>query len=70
MEQLRCNQCGRVLEQKDKDYQDYIHVEKQWGFFSEKDLEYHDFYLCEDCYDRLIRGFKIPVHIREVEEVL
>ena len=50
--------------------QDVVTVEQRWGYFSEKDLELHEWYLCEKCYDSLIQGFKIPIKIQTIEEVL
>ena len=36
-----------------------------WGYFSKKDGETHSFDLCEECYDKWIGGFQIPVGIQE-----
>ena len=36
-------------------------VEKRWGYFSNKDNEVHRFDLCEECYDRMVSQFVIPV---------
>lgn len=49
---------------------DYLKVTKTWGYFSNKDLEIHEFCLCEDCYDAWIQNFLIPVTKRENKEVL
>ena len=46
-----------------------LHVRKDWGFFSEKDLVRHEFDVCEQCYDKLIAEFQIPVTERDVLEV-
>lgn len=75
MKQIRCNQCGRQIVYGNQPNgsekpEDYLFVEKEWGFFSKKDLEVHTFCLCENCYDKLIKGFMIPVEVRELEEVL
>lgn len=40
-------------------------VEHTWGYFSEKDGENHRFDLCEECYDRLLKGFLIPAEIEK-----
>lgn len=61
-----CNMCGKEME-----YQNMIpkgeglHVEKHWGYFSEKDGEIHQFDLCENCYDRFTEDFVLPVEIEE-----
>ena len=45
--------------------EDYLCVEKRWGYFSKKDNEVHRFELCEDCYDKLCASFRIPVDIEK-----
>lgn len=71
MERIRCNQCGKILEYEENGRQeDFLKVSKEWGYFSKKDLELHEFYMCESCYDKLIQGFQIPVQTKDVEEVL
>ena len=59
-----CNCCGRVLEQEE-----YINIEKQWGYFSKKDGMLHSFVICEKCYDDMINKFVIPPEITEVHEL-
>ena len=59
-----CNCCGRVLEQEE-----YINIEKQWGYFSNKDGILHSFVICEKCYDKMIDSFVIPPEITEVHEL-
>ena len=61
MGNIRCNQCGNLIRLNEGDHR---------GYFSHKDCERHEFYLCEACYDRLIHDFMLPVHKCEVEEVL
>ena len=45
-------------------------MEVEFGYFSRKDGETHTFDLCEDCYDELIRKFRVPVEIKERQEFL
>ena len=47
-----------------------VHVEKEWGYFSRKDTTRHIFDLCEECYDKWILEFKIPVEEKESLELL
>ena len=61
-----CNGCGKKINGKE---QDFLHVQKEWGYFSSKDMELHEFYLCEECYDKLLSVREIPVKIEEVTEV-
>ena len=56
---LLCNQCGREIDMMHK--HDALEVTKEWGYFSTKDCGIHKFILCEECYDRMIATFKIPV---------
>lgn len=66
-----CNQCGRSLKVEDGIIKEGVfRGEARWGFFSEKDGEIHSFDLCEACYDRLVKGFLIPVEKEEQTELL
>lgn len=51
-----CNKCGKEI---DITSNDYFEGKVQWGYFSNKDGEIHQFDLCEDCYDNLVKNFKI-----------
>lgn len=42
----------------------------QFGYFSNKDGMQHFFDLCEECYDKMIAGFAIPVETEEAKELL
>ena len=44
-------------------------VDTTWGYFSGKDLEKHEFDLCEECYDRITLSFAVPPEISEDTEV-
>ncbi len=71
MEHIRCNKCGRMLfVQEGNQKEDCLKVQKEWGYFSEKDLELHEFHMCETCYDEMVREFVIPIRKQAVEEVL
>jgi len=65
-----CNGCGRSIESDGSEHEDALRVRKEWGYFSSRDLEVHEFNLCEECYARLIREFVIPVTISQKVEVL
>jgi len=69
--QVVCNLCGRELKHHGEVLlEDYIQVTKQWGYFSEHDLELHRFNICENCYNTLEKSFKVPVSVGKVKEVL
>ena len=42
----------------------------QFGFFSGKDGKKHSFDLCEECYDKMIKEFAIPVEEEEAVELI
>ena len=66
---LFCNMCGKEINmEKNLPQEGVLAVEKNWGYFSEKDGEIHSFDLCERCYDRLILEFKIPVTVKKQRE--
>lgn len=66
-----CNCCGRqiILEPKEA-REDYLYVQKEWGYFSGKDGEIHSFAVCESCYDRMREQFSIPVGVKMQTELL
>lgn len=68
--EIYCNKCGKkVGTEENITRQEMLHVEKVWGYFSNKDGEKHSFDLCEDCYDAVIKEFMIPVEVAE-EDIL
>ncbi len=68
---LYCNSCGKELKVVNGILlEDAFEATKEWGYFSEKDMEVHHFNLCEECYNKLISQFQIPVEIRKKLEVL
>jgi len=66
-----CNCCGKAI-QKERGIlvEDAFEAVKEWGFFSNKDLEIHRFNICEECYDAWVKTFKIPVDVRMKKDVL
>lgn len=69
--QIRCNSCGKVLRVENGILmEDAFEASKEWGYFSKRDMEVHQFILCEECYEKMISQFKIPVHIKKKLEVL
>lgn len=65
-----CNACGGPIGSVGDQKRDALRVRKEWGYFSSRDLEVHEFNLCEECYAELIGGFVIPVTVSEKIEVL
>lgn len=68
---MHCNCCGKEFQMKeDLLLESAVVVETDWGYFSEKDGEHHTFRLCEACYDKITRGFVIPVEVTQQTELL
>lgn len=68
---IRCNVCGRKIKEENGILrEDIFEGRKEWGYFSRNDLKVDTFYLCEDCYDKWIAGFLIPVSRKDKMEVL
>lgn len=69
--EIYCNQCGKKLEKCGKvSTEDFLHVEKDWGYFSKKDGMCHAFDLCEECVKKLEEGFRIPADVWEKTTIL
>ena len=64
--EMKCNVCGQLLNNKT----DYIEVKKEWGYFSNKDTQIHEFKICERCYDRIVKQFEISPKVTEKSEIL
>ncbi|MEG1458861.1 MAG: hypothetical protein RSB37_07740 [Acetivibrio sp.] len=70
-EEVQCNVCGKKIKKENGIYrEDFLLVTKEWGYFSEKDIEKHSFRVCETCYDQWIRNFTIPVKKEKISEIV
>lgn len=68
---MRCNACGKlIMIENNLLKEDVFEAVKEWDYFSKKDLEIHRFNLCEECYDRIISSFVIPVEVNVKNEVM
>ena len=71
VETVICNCCGKKLAVREGIVREgVLRVDHAWDYFSEKDGEVHHFDICEECYDQLVRTFKIPLDRDEVLELL
>ena len=62
VEKIICNKCGKeILVKNGVSEEDVLSVQKRWGYFSKKDNDVHEFDLCEECYDKWIATFLIPI---------
>ena len=70
LEAAVCNCCGKSMKiQNGMLLEGICSVDTTWGYFSGKDLEKHEFDLCEECYDRITLSFAVPPEISEDTEV-
>lgn len=66
-----CNHCKKELKVENGILMEgCFHGEAVFGYFSNKDGKKHSFDLCEECYDKMIEGFAIPVEEEELSELL
>lgn len=71
LEKVICNQCKKELKVKNGILMEGgFHGEITFGYFSNKDGKKHSFDLCEECYDKMIEGFAIPVEEEEITEMI
>lgn len=69
LDQIICNCCGKKISLENGFAREGVFsADFEWGYFSEKDGEVHSFDLCEDCYDRMVQGFQIPVKNQRCDE--
>lgn len=70
-EVVQCNICGKEVKKENGFLkEDFLMVKKEWGYFSKKDIEMHSFQICEECYDKWIATFAVPIDRRKVTEVV
>lgn len=59
-----CNNCNEKITG------DFLKVKKEWGYFSNKDTQIHEFALCEKCYDQLVSTFATLPAVEFKKEVI
>lgn len=68
---ILCNCCEKIVQEKGKISKvEFLHIEKEWGYFSGKDGEKQEFDICEECYDKWTTSFQIPVQKQEMTELV
>lgn len=66
-----CNKCKKQLKVENGIIKEGCFCGNiQFGYFSNKDGKKHSFDLCEECYDKMIEEFAIPVEEEEVKEMI
>ena len=70
-EKVWCNKCGKeLLVEQGYLKEGCFSARHLFGYFSHKDGMRHSFDLCEECYDKMISEFDIPVDVRESNEMI
>ena len=68
---ITCNACGKkIIGENGVIKEDFICIEKVWGYFSKKDGEYHLIYMCESCYDEFIANLHTPIVKEAAAEII
>lgn len=66
-----CNQCGRALKVEGGILKEgCFSADYLFGYFSKKDGVRNRFDLCEECYEKIVSQFIIPVEESEETELL
>lgn len=66
-----CNKCKKTINTGfDSNREDYLHVVKDWGYFSKRDMQTHEFVICEECYEELLNWFELPVIVTRRNEAM
>lgn len=66
-----CNSCRKeLLVENGILKEECIHIEHNFGFFGLRDGECDRFDLCEECYQKMIARFRIPVEKWDRKELL
>lgn len=68
---IYCNRCGKpICLEEEVPKADYLRIEKNWGYFSNKDGIHQKVNICEKCCDDLIKEFQIPPSENQIIELL
>lgn len=68
-----CNCCGKQIKMKENTQialEDYVLIEKNWGYFSKKDGIRQKITVCEHCFDAWVQTFVRKPQDEEIQELL
>lgn len=69
--ETKCNMCGKNIKvENGLIVEGNMSIDYAWGYFSNNDGEIHKFDICQECYEKLVKSFVIPVDIEENNELL
>lgn len=64
IEKIICNQCGKEIPMVNgRMAAGVCSIHQTWEYGSDKDGETHEIDLCEDCYDKWVTEFQVPVTV-------
>ncbi|MFP3153473.1 hypothetical protein LQZ18_03430 [Lachnospiraceae bacterium ZAX-1] len=64
-----CNCCGKKITiQNEIPSEEFLHINKAWGYFSKKDGKRQEMDICETCFDAWAKQFQVPVQTTEMTE--
>ncbi len=64
LREVVCNCCGRTLETDENGYyEDFLHLEKTWGYGAHQDGLQEEADLCEDCWEKIKRMFRLSTEL-------
>lgn len=49
-----CDLCKKQIDENEVESDDYVHIEKEFGYWSGFDGEHHSIDICCDCYEKYI----------------
>ena len=68
---VTCNQCGKNIEVRENMIlEEVFNGNHVCGYFSKRDGIRDKFDLCEDCYEKFLKSFLIPVDSEEESELV
>ncbi len=70
---IYCNCCGKQIQIKENTQialEDYVVIEKSWGYFSGKDGICQKMNICESCFDAWVQTFAKKPQETEEQELL
>lgn len=71
LQEVCCNKCGKRLKVENGFLKEgCFHGENIFGYFSSRDGIKHSWDMCEECYDKLVQEFLIPVEETQENEYL
>lgn len=70
---MYCNCCGKEIQFKQDTgiaLEDFVSIDKIWGYFSDKDGFRQKMNICENCFDSWVSGFAVAPEEMQEQELL